>query len=105
MSPCGRDIAERNSRKFRRAHEGAAVDGDIPASFIERVMSPFKAPDTPGPRVSKHTYVDDGSYDNNESPISETAAAVGERPVLDGAQGNDSGLNILERIGEIFTSA
>ena len=97
-------FVERNSRKFRRAHEGGIEDGDVPASFIERVMSPFKAPRTPGPITSKHTYVDDGSYDNNESPIADTTASVGERPVLDGAQGNDSGLNMLEKIADMFVS-
>ncbi len=97
-------FVERNSRKFRRAQE-VGSDGEVPASFIERVMSPFKAPATPGPSISHHTYVEDGSYDNSESPIAETAASVGERPVLEGAQGNDSGLNVLEKIGEIFTSA
>jgi hypothetical protein len=95
-------FVERNSRKFRRAHEGAAEDGDVPVSFIERVMSPFKAPRTPGPTTSKHTYVDDGSYDNNESPIADTAASVGERPVLDGAQGDSHGLSMLDKIADMF---
>lgn len=96
-------FVERNSRKFRRAHEAGAADGDVPASFIERVMSPFKAPSTPGPVVSKHSYVEEENcYDNNESPIAETAAAVGEKPLLDGAKGDDHGLQVLEKIGDMF---
>lgn len=95
-------FVERNSRKFRRAHEAG---GDVPASFIEKVMSPFKAPYTPGPVVTKHSYIEDNGYDNNESPIAETAAAVGEKPVPESAQGNDHGLQVLEKIADMFVSA
>ncbi len=93
-------FVERNSRKFRRAHEAG---GDVPASFIEKVMSPFKAPHTPGPIVTRHSYIEEeNSYDNNDSPIAAEASSVGERPMHDGAQGNDHGLHVLEKIGDMF---
>jgi len=95
-------FVERNSRKFRRAHEGASADVDVPNSFIEKVMSPYKAPSTPGPRISTHSYVEDNSYDNYESPIAAEASSVGERPLLEGAQGDDHGLAVLEKIGDMF---
>lgn len=94
-------FVERNSRKFRRAHESGSAD-ELPASFIEKVMSPYKAPSTPGPHISTHSYVEDNYDNSDESPIAETAASVGERPLLEGAQGDSHGLSVLEKIGDMF---
>jgi hypothetical protein len=92
---------ERNTRKFRRSLE--AGESDIPASFIESTMSPDRRVPTAGARISRHSYVEEPSGCDMESPIADTSSAVGEKPLHDTAEGDSQGLSALEEIAKSFT--
>lgn len=94
-------FVERNTRKFRRSLEAGSEE--IPVSFIESTMSPDKRVHTTGASISSHSYIEEPSGCDLESPIAHAEEAVGAKPLHETVEGDARGLATLEEIANHFS--